>query len=77
MRVAAVQTLDELRNGTNLVAALHLVDRMRREGRPGSVVTLLCDEGNRYLDTYYSDAWVQRRGLDLASARAGLAPLFG
>ncbi|MBB2901607.1 cysteine synthase A [Kineococcus radiotolerans] len=63
--------------GTNLAVALRLVDRMRRAGRAGSVVTLVCDEGNRYLDTYYSDDWVARRGLDLASARAVLAPLFG
>ncbi|WP_328295577.1 PLP-dependent cysteine synthase family protein [Kineococcus sp. NBC_00420] len=63
--------------GTNLSTALRLVDRMRRDGRPGSVVTLICDDGNRYLDTYYSDAWAEGRGLDLDGARATLAPLFG
>jgi len=24
----------------------------------GSIVTLLCDSGERYLDTYYNDDWV-------------------
>ena len=32
---------------------------MREEGRTGSVVTLLCDSGERYLDTYYNAEWVQ------------------
>jgi cysteine synthase A len=30
------------------------------------VVTLLCDGGERYADTYYSDAWLAEQGLDLA-----------
>ena len=35
-------------------------------GRTGSVVTLLCDGGERYAHTYYSDEWVASKGLDLA-----------
>ncbi|WP_432564988.1 PLP-dependent cysteine synthase family protein [Kineococcus sp. SYSU DK003] len=62
--------------GTNLSAALRLVDRMRRADRPGSVVTLVCDDGNRYLDTYYSDAWVAAKGIDLDAGRAVLEPFF-
>ncbi|ROT33897.1 PLP-dependent cysteine synthase family protein [Micromonospora sp. HM5-17] len=52
--------------GTNLWGAFGLIAQMRAEGRTGSVVTLLCDGGERYTDTYYSDAWVADRGLDLA-----------
>ena len=63
--------------GTNLAVALRLVERMRAQGRGGSVVTLICDDGNRYLDTYYSDAWVASRGMDLDAARGVLDPLFG
>ena len=37
-----------------------------RPGRHGSVVTLICDGGERYADTYYSDDWVAAQGLDLA-----------
>ena len=29
----------------------------------GSVVTLLCDGGERYAHTYYDDAWVREQGL--------------
>lgn len=35
----------------------------------GSVVTLLCDDGGRYHDTYQCDAWVAEQGWDLAPYR--------
>ncbi|MGI4896502.1 MAG: peroxidase-related enzyme, partial [Janthinobacterium lividum] len=63
--------------GTNLSVALRLVDRMRRDGQRGSVVTLICDDGNRYLDTYYSDDWLRSKGIDVAAGRLILEPLFG
>jgi cysteine synthase A len=34
------------------------------------VVTLICDGGERYADTYYSDEWVIAQGLDLAAHSA-------
>jgi cysteine synthase A len=52
--------------GTTLWAALHLVATMRASGRTGSVVTLLCDGGERYSHTYYDDAWLAAQGLDIA-----------
>ncbi|WP_060180330.1 PLP-dependent cysteine synthase family protein [Streptomyces sp. IMTB 1903] len=52
--------------GTGLWSALKIVSEMVAEGRTGSVVTLLCDPGDRYLDKYYSDEWVAAQGLDLA-----------
>ena len=33
---------------------------------PNCVVTLICDGGERYAGTYYSDAWVGEQGLELA-----------
>jgi hypothetical protein len=38
---------------------------MLSRGERGSVVTLICDGGDRYAGTYYSDAWVADQGLDL------------
>ena len=35
-------------------------------GRQGSIVTLICDPGERYLDTYYNRDWVATQGLDPA-----------
>ena len=51
--------------GTALWGALQLVADMRDEGRAGSVVTLLCDGGERYVNTYYDDGWLAERGLDI------------
>jgi cysteine synthase A len=52
--------------GTNLWGAFALVAEMLAAGRAGSVVTLLCDGGERYAATYYSDGWIAAQGLDLA-----------
>ena len=52
--------------GTNLIGALHLIDELHESGETGSVVTLLCDRGDRYDDTCFRDEWVSAQGLDLA-----------
>jgi cysteine synthase A len=52
--------------GTNLWGAFGIIAAMRAAGQTGSVVTLICDGGERYADTYYSDAWVAAQGLDPA-----------
>jgi len=59
--------------GTNVWAALGLIQRMRDRGVEGSVVTLLCDAGERYLSSYYDDSWLAERGIDLAPYAAALA----
>jgi cysteine synthase len=56
--------------GTNLWGAFQLVSELRAAGRPGSVVTLLCDAGDRYGHTYYSQEWLAAQGLDLADSRS-------
>jgi cysteine synthase A len=58
--------------GTNLWGALQLVADLHANGVAGSVVTLLCDGGDRYAHTYYDDAWVAAHGLDLAPPTATL-----
>jgi len=50
--------------GTNLVGALTLADEMIAAGAGGSIVTLICDPGERYLSTYYDPGWIQAEGLD-------------
>lgn len=54
--------------GTNLWGAFGLIAGMIERGETGSVVTLLCDGGERYANTYYSDAWIAEQGLDLRHA---------
>jgi cysteine synthase A len=58
--------------GTNVWGAFLLVAEMLARGERGSIVTLICDGGDRYARTYYSDAWVREQGLDLAPSRRRL-----
>jgi cysteine synthase A len=58
--------------GTNMWGALTLVSEMLAAGRQGSVVTLICDGGARYAQTYYNDDWVAGRGWDLEPYRSSL-----
>ncbi len=51
--------------GTALWGAVHLIATMRERHEQGSVVTLLCDSGERYRDTYYNDEWVEAQGMHL------------
>jgi cysteine synthase len=50
--------------GTNLVAALACAQSLVSAGRRGSVVTLLCDDGQRYLHSYFDDDWLRQQGLE-------------
>jgi len=56
--------------GTDFYGALQLACEMAARGEQGSIVTLACDPGERYLDTYYSDAWLAANGYDVAPYRA-------
>ena len=62
--------------GTNLWGALRLVAEMRANKQAGSVVTLLCDGGDRYSGTYYNDEWLAGNGLDLGRAEGILDEFF-
>ncbi|MFE3453330.1 PLP-dependent cysteine synthase family protein [Nonomuraea sp. NPDC059194] len=63
--------------GTNVAAAVQLITEMRAAGEKGSVVTLICDSGDRYRGTYGDDAWLAAQGIDihpdLAAFRAFLS----
>ena len=58
--------------GTNFVAVAQILAELHAAGATGSVVTLLCDAGELYRDSYYSDAWLKAQGYDLAPHRARL-----
>ncbi|GAA1774888.1 PLP-dependent cysteine synthase family protein [Luedemannella helvata] len=58
--------------GTNLWGAFGLIAEMLSQGTQGSVVTLLCDGGERYADTYFNDQWVRAQRLDLAPHLAAI-----
>ncbi len=49
--------------GTNLQACARIVGEMAAAGETGSIVTLLCDGGDRYACTYYDPDWCARHGV--------------
>lgn len=59
-------------SGTNLVACLHLAAAMHARGERGSIVSLLCDRGERYHRTLFDRDWLHARGIDPAHARTRL-----
>ncbi|MEZ8545459.1 PLP-dependent cysteine synthase family protein [Vibrio splendidus] len=58
--------------GTNMYGVLQLASEMKARGETGSIVTLLCDSGERYLDTYFNDEWVNLNIGDLQPYAAKL-----
>ena len=62
--------------GTNLVAALACAQWMKDRGETGSIVTLLCDDGERYRTTYFDDAWLQAQGLACGAEEDAVAALL-
>ena len=56
--------------GTNLWAVARVIRDMRSRGERGSVVSLLCDSGERYKDTYFNDAWIAHRNLQIGEPQA-------
>jgi cysteine synthase A len=46
---------------------------MHERGEAGSIVTLLCDGGERYAQTYFDDAWLAEQGLDTAPYTATIS----
>ena len=58
--------------GTNFIGALEVAMRMKAAGEQGSIVTILCDGGERYSETYYDDSWLVKQGYDLAPLMAAV-----
>ena len=54
--------------GTNFVGVLWLMQQMQQAGLKGSLVTLLCDSGDRYAHSYYAPEWYDRNGIDIQKA---------
>ncbi|MGQ5523982.1 PLP-dependent cysteine synthase family protein [Chitinimonas sp. PSY-7] len=59
--------------GTNFVGVLQAAHKMHAAGQTGSIVTILCDSGERYAHSYYRPDWYTERGIDTVQADAALA----
>ncbi len=62
--------------GTNLWACAVIATQMASAGETGSIVTLLCDPGERYASSYYDDKWLREAGIDIAAPRARIDAFF-
>ncbi len=62
--------------GTNIWACCVLIREMAAAGQSGSIVSLLCDGGERYIDTYYDDAWLASQDMEWTAAAAETADLL-
>ena len=62
--------------GTNVYAAFQIIAELNAAGQSGSVVSMLCDGGERYLDTYYNQDWLDARGFDLEPYRRQLNSFY-
>ncbi|MDM0107786.1 PLP-dependent cysteine synthase family protein [Variovorax sp. J22R24] len=63
--------------GTNFVGMLALAREMRDAGRQGSILSLLCDAGERYLPSYHDAAWVQQAFGDIDEAQRRIDAALG
>ena len=62
--------------GTNFIGVLQAAQWMREAGRGGSIVTILCDSGERYAHSYYDPSWYERMGIDVLGADEVLAAVL-
>jgi cysteine synthase A len=70
--IATVQYLETVLNrkvggstGTNVYGALQILSRFSSAERPVTIMSMICDPGERYLDTYFNPAWVAERGFEV------------
>lgn len=62
--------------GTNLYASFQILSELGGASEPVSVVSMICDSGDRYLDSYYDDRWLAEHGFDLQPYQRHLETFF-
>ena len=62
--------------GTNIWAVAEIVSDMIKNNQTGSIVTLICDSGERYRSTYLDDNWLMKKNLDIAPYVRAIEALF-
>ena len=81
--IATVQYLEKLLNrkvggstGTNVFAALQLLSRRCSSDNQVTIVSMICDSGERYTDTYFNSGWVEENKLDMTPFTSELEYFF-
>jgi len=74
--IAAVHVLSERlfrrvggSTGTNFFGLCWIAGCMMAAGEEGSLVSLICDSGDRYTSTYYNPDWLKENGIDIEPHR--------
>jgi cysteine synthase len=62
--------------GTNLWAIAEIAAEMAQQSQEGSIVSLLCDSGERYRTTLHDDAWLAARGIDVRPFEEAIEAFF-
>lgn len=62
--------------GTNVYAAFQLLSELQQQNQRGSIVSMICDSGARYLDSYYDKDWLIAKGFDLDPYRQKLERFY-
>ena len=62
--------------GTNFIAMLELATDLKEKNIPGSILSLLCDSGDRYLNNYHNPEWIQENFGDCTAATQYLYELM-
>lgn len=62
--------------GTNLWACAQLITEMAARGESGPVVSILCDQGDRYASTCFNDEWVAGEHLELSPGMRTMTDFF-
>jgi cysteine synthase A len=52
--------------GTNFHGVCQLASEMIRKNQTGSIVSIICDGGDRYASTYYNPDWLADAKIDIA-----------
>jgi cysteine synthase len=62
--------------GTNFVAMLELALTLKKNNACGSILSLLCDSGDRYLNTYHNPEWVLNTFGDYTTSTSFISELM-
>jgi len=59
--------------GSNFVGVLYAAEQLHATGCSGSIVSILCDAGERYAHSYYNPNWYMQQAIDIDNADTAIA----
>ncbi|MFV0643386.1 MAG: PLP-dependent cysteine synthase family protein [Sphingomonadaceae bacterium] len=62
--------------GTNIWVCAQIAQDMAEKSQSGSIVSILCDDGERYRKTYFDDHWLAEKSIDIRPWENALEAFF-